>query len=452
MSIPNDTRSDLTNLSTIMTEDHQQPQNKTSYSTVLNNASSIQFPSKLQAILFNSLPDTKIEEYLIALGEVVHPRNILFSSRLSNNRICIYLSSESLVEKFMSGPAEITIKGENLKARKLITPNERLLLSGVCPSIPHILIENELTKFGLKLMSPLTFLRIGSQLPEFQHVLSFRRQTYIQPLADIDLPSSFLMTYDQTSYRIYLSLDKPSCFICKKTGHIAANCPNHNQQNDSSHIQHQPQQPIQQQPIQQQPQESPKSIPSPLEMEPNHPVGNSNAEPSLNQQTDTNLMPPVLIMETNCISKDQSTTNKRTISEINTTPSPTEELNKEFKVPTQTKKKQKKQTESTRSIQEIMMPTKTVFHDTSNNFNLTYEQTLDFFENYTSSTDPISLLQTYTTDIPNFIYMLTTIKPYFTEKSMKTKCTKLINKIEKMLDDPAYQDSDCSTNSAPEIN
>ncbi|CAG9829093.1 unnamed protein product [Diabrotica balteata] len=80
MSSSNDIRSDLENLSTAMTDD-QQSQNKTSYSAVFNNTS-VQLN---HAMLFNALPDTQIEKYLTALGEVVRARNILFSSRLSNS-------------------------------------------------------------------------------------------------------------------------------------------------------------------------------------------------------------------------------------------------------------------------------------------------------------------------------------------------------------------------------
>lgn len=433
--------------------------NNQSYSSALNKNAPT-FPTKKQAILFNALDDTKLEEYLVALGEIIEPRNILFSSRLSNNRICIYLSSESLVDQFISQSGEINVKNEILRARKLITPSERLLLSNVCPSIPHNIIEDELKKLGIKQVSPLTFLKISSQLPEFQHVLSFRRQTYIQPLENVTLPESFLITYEQTSYRIFISLDKPSCFICKQPDHFAPNCPNkdqlHNTPNPSTSVIT----PSSSQPSLPTPSPSLCTPPPVSQNTPSsstQPSQNSNPSAQTPQITveksklGTPVIPTAMTQNDETQMETELSTNKRNISELDTTPSPDQE-NEEptFKIPKPRKKSRHNADPlKEKSIQEMMLPTKTLFDNPSHNFVLTYDQTTDFFENCSGSKDILSLIKTYTTDIPDFLDMLTKLRPFFTDKSIKTKCTKMKNKINRLLDtDPTPDpDSDASCSS-----
>lgn len=94
----------------------------------------------------------------------------------------------------------------------------------MCPSIPNEIIEEALKSLNLKLVSPILPLRAGIQGDEFSHILSFRRQVYIDETENID-NTSLLITHDNTTYRIFISTDSMECFVCKKTGHISSNCP-----------------------------------------------------------------------------------------------------------------------------------------------------------------------------------------------------------------------------------
>ena len=75
-------------------------------------------------------------------------------------------------------------------------------------------------------MSPITFLKIGVNNPEYNHILSFRRQVYTLPPENIEVPNSMVVTHEDASYRIFLSLNSLAYFKCKQSRHIAANCPN----------------------------------------------------------------------------------------------------------------------------------------------------------------------------------------------------------------------------------
>ncbi|KAK1137537.1 hypothetical protein K0M31_002042 [Melipona bicolor] len=60
---------------------------------------------------------------------------------------------------------------------------------------------------------------------EYVHILSFRRQTYIDRDDIGKIPSTFLITFEDTSYRIFTSIDSLLWFRCKQEGHLAKDCP-----------------------------------------------------------------------------------------------------------------------------------------------------------------------------------------------------------------------------------
>nr|CAH7749530.1 unnamed protein product [Callosobruchus chinensis] len=109
--------------------------------------------------------------------------------------------------------------------RRLVTPAQRLVVSNVCPSIPNKIIEDKLQTMGVKLVSGLTHLRVGMPESEYSHVLSFRRQVFIAPPESL-IADSVTITYEETVYRIFLTIDGPSCTRCKQTGHTIAQCTN----------------------------------------------------------------------------------------------------------------------------------------------------------------------------------------------------------------------------------
>lgn len=138
------------------------------------------FPNKKHAILFNSIKNTKLEEILVALENIIQPKYIKFSLRMSSTRIYVYTYQTRIVNSFLSAHNGKIASCFSIKqAQELITPNERLLIYNVCSQITHTITEEELKKLGIILTAPITFLRIGISSPEYKHILSFRRQTNI---------------------------------------------------------------------------------------------------------------------------------------------------------------------------------------------------------------------------------------------------------------------------------
>lgn len=155
-----------------------------SYSQAAKSATTISFPKKDQAIIIGAIDQVKLSDYIKSLASITGPENIIFASRVSNNRICVYLSSAACVDTLIATHNSIKVGEHETQIRRLVTPSKRVLISNVCPSIPHSVVEDSFKSLGINMVSPITFLKAGIPGEGYGHILSFRRQVYIFPLAD----------------------------------------------------------------------------------------------------------------------------------------------------------------------------------------------------------------------------------------------------------------------------
>lgn len=199
--------------------------NQQSVKSYANVIKSDVFPTKEQAIIIDAIDGSSLKEYINSISSLVNPTNIRFVSRISKNRICMYLANTELVNKLVENNSTITVGNEKLTIRPLLTKNKRIVLSNVCPIIPHNVLEEKFKSLNIRMASKITFLKAGLSEPGFSHILSFRRQVYVNPDDANSIPESMEVEFDGTKYWIYLSTDLISCFICKSHGHIARHCP-----------------------------------------------------------------------------------------------------------------------------------------------------------------------------------------------------------------------------------
>ena len=192
--------------------------------TFAETTANIQFPKKDQAIVFNSIEDVPQIEYIKAFSQLTSPTNITFASRISNNRFCIYFANKNIVEQIISQQSHIVINNSKITFRRLINPAKRIILSNVQPIIPHDVIKNAIANLSIRILSPITFIKAGFANDEYGHIGSFRRQLYINPDDNDKLPSSILIVFEQTEYRIFISDDTVICYLCKQSGHTSNRC------------------------------------------------------------------------------------------------------------------------------------------------------------------------------------------------------------------------------------
>ena len=166
-------------------------------------------PTKDQAIIIHAIDDTSLQDYALAIGKLIGPKSIRYISKISNNRICAYLDKKEIVLHLTNLRKRITVNNNTLNLRPTLTPAQRIIFK----------------RNNVKLCSRITTLKAGMADPEYAHILSFRRQAYIDSDDIGKIPSTFLITFEDTSYRIFTSIDSLFCFRCKQEGHLAKNCP-----------------------------------------------------------------------------------------------------------------------------------------------------------------------------------------------------------------------------------
>lgn len=181
-----------------------------------------QAPKKDQAIILSPVQGIPLKEYVVALGNVLQPTKILFASRISNNRICIYLDSKKTAEDLTQKYKTIKVNTHDIPIRNYLTPTHRIVIWAF-PTLPDNVLIEGLQNIGIKPESGIQHLSAGIHQDNFNHILSFRRQLFVHQQHPA-IPDSIEMIYENEKYRVFISLDENRCPICKKFGHDSDSC------------------------------------------------------------------------------------------------------------------------------------------------------------------------------------------------------------------------------------
>lgn len=117
-----------------------------SYSKVVKN--NFGFPRKNQAIIFDFIKNVEIEDYLNAIKKFTDLKNIFAASRITQNKLCFYLKSATLVDELTEEVNYmLIIDGVGVIMRPNVTKLKRVIFSNVHSCNPHDILLNKLSEF-----------------------------------------------------------------------------------------------------------------------------------------------------------------------------------------------------------------------------------------------------------------------------------------------------------------
>lgn len=194
----------------------------TSYANKARSLPQINYSKKEQSIILSALPNTPIENYMIALADIIDPLKILYTGKMSNNRICVCLKTKEDVDNITKNYKTIKVNGQDITLRKFLTPSQRMVI-WIFPSVPNETIITYLTSKGVKCLSEMYFMSAGIKDERFSHVKGFHRYIYIHE-DHPTIPAFTDIPFENENQRMYMTIDESKCTKCQKFGHESTNC------------------------------------------------------------------------------------------------------------------------------------------------------------------------------------------------------------------------------------
>lgn len=181
-------------------------------------------PKKDQGLIIEAAEGLKIKQYIEAVGEIIGCENIIYASRMSRDRICLYLNSKNHINEIIQNFDSINIEENILSIRPLILRAKKFYLNSVCPSIPSSYLHDKITELGINITSKIQRERMTNENGKLSHIFSFRRTFYGIPEKNAQIPDSILLHFDHENHRIFLSTEIKRCSKCHKIGHLIEKC------------------------------------------------------------------------------------------------------------------------------------------------------------------------------------------------------------------------------------
>ncbi|CAB0029393.1 unnamed protein product [Trichogramma brassicae] len=386
------------------------------------------YPTKEEAIIIDSINGISIHSYTIAVGTIVQPKNVRFVSRISMNRVCIYLTDKALVQELTDRTIEV--EGHKLTIRPLVNHSKRMLISNVCPTITQEEIIQELNKLQVQPVSQITFVHSGLKNRGYENVFSFRRQVYVKANDIEKIPPKLEIEHDGMTYTLYFTTEKLTCFSCKEEGHIAKYCRNTEEPprstNKSVEVEHATEDIA----------AAAESLPLPTEE-----VAKTTASATTTKATEDNSL---ALMSKSLLA---STTMKRQLS----SPSPTKEkppLQKDQtrkiysvfspKQPTEPATKRSKQIEQHPSLQEVkgnLEPARNYLETNKSLYPLDFNSLSVMLHQTYGASNVYTIVKKFTTDTEALSAMLSITKQLVTCNNLKQRIHRIIKKLAD-LDEP----------------
>lgn len=139
----------------------------------------------------NSLEGLTIRDYALGIGSIIGPTNIHYILKISQGRVCTFLSSEEIARHLVDKQKSVIICTHTIELRAYVSRTKRLILSNVSPLIPCRILEAKFSDHNVTRKSSITYMKSGFNDIGYTHLRSFRRSVYIDPEDVNKLPPTF---------------------------------------------------------------------------------------------------------------------------------------------------------------------------------------------------------------------------------------------------------------------
>lgn len=182
------------------------------------------FPSRKLSVILENAKECNQDDILRAVADVVGAKNILYASKLSGARFCLYLSSESAVTTICARTG-VYVNNSFLKCRKYVSDATQLLISNCPPEMSDDTLLDLLKPYGEAVSKPKR-LGVSTVHDDLKHVLTWKRSIYMK-IPDDALPCPEVLhvtSREGTKHSIYIQTNQTPCYFCKSRSHPAEEC------------------------------------------------------------------------------------------------------------------------------------------------------------------------------------------------------------------------------------
>nr|XP_050850287.1 uncharacterized protein LOC127063951 isoform X1 [Vespula vulgaris] len=165
-----------------------------------------QVPNEDQVILLDNIDGITDKQYIDVIAQIIGLDNIKHILRNINEPVQIFLSDKEIVDNLLYYNNIVNIGMNYLRIRPLVPRSKRILLFDVYPTIPSFIIERELFNLNIQLTSQITFMQQNDD-PNYAHIFGSNREMYIRLEDVLKLPEILEIQYKDTKYLIRLSID-----------------------------------------------------------------------------------------------------------------------------------------------------------------------------------------------------------------------------------------------------
>lgn len=184
-------------------------------------------PSRKCAVVLQDTQGVTQDQCLRAVADQIGGHNIHYITRLSGQRICLYLTDQKTVDTICEGGG-IAVDSQFIQIRRYITEAKKVVISNCPPEVSDEDLKKILSPYGT-FASPPTRLKVTTVHEDLKHIRTWRRSVYMMLHEEgkgPQLPERMVITSPTDDYKqtLYIDRNEVICNFCLGPGHVEQKC------------------------------------------------------------------------------------------------------------------------------------------------------------------------------------------------------------------------------------